>query len=121
MTACSSTSDLSTLQQLAMTSQAPIATSLATNIYSVMLHPADTGYPPGGPEYIRLYPGLAWPFLLVAGTLAIVGTTGNVVIVLALWLNKKLRHRRNLFILNLALSDIIVTTVGDTFSVIGKT
>ena len=77
-------------------------------------------YPLGGYDYIQKYPYQAWPFLLVAGTCSVVGTIGNIFVVLSLIVNKNLRNRRNIFIANLALADFIVTSVGDPFSVIGK-
>ena len=57
-------------------------------------------------------------FILVIATL--IGTGGNILIVLSIAVFRNLRYEESVFFLNLALSDLYVTVVVDPMSAIGK-
>ena len=61
----------------------------------------------------RYIPYITWLLLM-----SLIGTFGNLLIILSLVVEKKLRTLSNIFIVNLAFADIFVTTIIDPFSVI---
>ena len=61
----------------------------------------------------RFIPYISWLILM-----SFVGTIGNLLIMISLIVNKKLRIISNVFVVNLAFADIFVTTVIDPFSVV---
>ena len=74
-----------------------------------------------GASLLRTRPWVAYPYAVMVGVLAVVGTFGNLLIIGTL----RLRHGRkhtvgNMFIINLTLSDIIVTSLINPFSIVGK-
>ncbi|XP_055350380.1 melatonin receptor type 1B-B-like [Paramacrobiotus metropolitanus] len=71
--------------------------------------------------YMYLEHNLAWKIItaLVIGTAALIGTLGNFLIVLAVCLVKPLRTSGNVFVVNLALADIVITAFIDPFNVVG--
>ena len=76
--------------------------------------------PIGGPDYIYAHPYLTIPYLVTMTTASIVGSFGNLLILVVIILYKPLRHSRNLFLVNLAAADLVVTGFGDVFSILGK-
>lgn len=79
-----------------------------------------TSVPVGGPEWIARYPQLAYPYMVIAGTAAIVGFIGNILVLLTVAMNRKLQDAKNVFLVNLALADTMVTSIADPFSIVGK-
>lgn len=71
-------------------------------------------------EFIQTNPWLAFPVVLVLFAASIVGTLGNVLILLAVFICKEVRTVESTFIVNLACSDLYVTVVADPFSLVGK-
>ncbi|KAJ8322100.1 hypothetical protein KUTeg_000571 [Tegillarca granosa] len=74
----------------------------------------------GRHQFVRERPEVAIPCLIILCLAAIIGTFGNILILLAIWKYKKLRHVETIFIVNLALSDLFVTTIGDPMSILAK-
>ena len=74
----------------------------------------------GGMKYVRSHPIVASVYLFIALTASIVGTIGNIFILLALALHGDLRHARNIFIANLAIADLCVTAFANPFGIIGE-
>ena len=74
----------------------------------------------GGKHFIAKYPATAVPYLVIAFTACIIGTLGNIAVLFVLFAHKPLRNARNVFLVNLALADLLVTTVADPFGIIGK-
>ena len=74
----------------------------------------------GGKEFIAKYPATAIPYLVIAFTASIVGTLGNIAVLLVIFKYKPLRNERNAFLVNLALADIMVTAIADPFGIIGE-
>lgn len=73
----------------------------------------------GGYDYIASHPFIAYPYIIIAGSASVIGSVGNLFVLGAIFSNKKLRHGRNVFLVNLALADLLVTSFGDPFSVLG--
>ena len=68
-------------------------------------------------------PTLATPYMVVLGIASVVGTLGNLLIIGTLSRSVKFRNPKqvgNMFIINLASSDLIVTAVINPVAVIGK-
>lgn len=65
---------------------------------------------------------LALPYIVILGAAAVIGTAGNLLVIATLALMSRRRQRGigNVFVLNLALSDLIVTAVINPFSITGK-
>lgn len=74
----------------------------------------------GGMEFIRQHPRITIPFLLIMTLASVIGTFGNVLIMLCLVVYRPLRHHRNIFLFNLALSDLCVTAIADPYSIVGE-
>ena len=75
---------------------------------------------PGGLQYISKHPGTAIPYLTIAILACILGVIGNIAVLLAVFSYKPLRNVNNAILVNLALADLTVASLGDTFSVVGK-
>ena len=71
-------------------------------------------------EFVQTNPWLAFPVVLVLFAASLVGTSGNILILLSVLLCKNVRTVESTFIVNLALSDMFVTLVADPFSIVGK-
>ena len=71
-------------------------------------------------EFLQSKPWAAFPSIVFLSLASFVGTTGNVLTLLAIALNKSVRNVESVFIVNLALSDLYVTTVADPMSITGK-
>lgn len=65
---------------------------------------------------------LAVPYIAILGTASVIGTGGNLLVIATIGLMSRQRHRGvgNVFVLNLALSDLIVTALINPFSILGK-
>ena len=57
----------------------------------------------------------------VMSILSIVGTIGNILVITAVYVHKKLRRVHNVFIINLAVADLIVTTIVIPTAIFGAT
>ena len=71
-------------------------------------------------EFLSLKPWIAFPVIIVITLASLIGVFGNVLILLAVALCKKIRNEESIFIVNLALSDLYVTMVADPMSIVGK-
>ena len=58
--------------------------------------------------------------LVILSLASLIGTGGNVLILLAVSTHRKLREGMSAFFINLAVSDLLVTTIADPMSAIGK-
>ena len=82
-------------------------------------------YPPclNGTKYetylLELHPEIALPDIIIVATIGIVGTLGNLLIMATVVFSHREKHVENMFIFNLACSDILVTAIMDPFAVIG--
>ncbi len=66
-------------------------------------------------------PGVVIPYLIILTTAAVSGTFGNMMVMATILMSQgRSRGVGNIFIFNLASSDIIVTALINPFSVIGK-
>jgi hypothetical protein len=59
------------------------------------------------------------PSLVILIIATLVGTFGNILILLSVFTRKNLRKVEGIFIVNLAMSDLYVTAVADPMSIIG--
>ena len=62
------------------------------------------------------------PYITILGVAAVIGTVGNVLVIgtIILMACSGCHGANNIFIFNLAISDIIVTAFIDPFSILGK-
>ncbi|KAJ8322099.1 hypothetical protein KUTeg_000570 [Tegillarca granosa] len=74
----------------------------------------------GRHQFVRERPEVAIPCLIILCLAAIIGTFGNILILSAIFKYKKLRNVEAIFIVNLAFSDVFVTTIGDPMSILAK-
>ncbi len=74
----------------------------------------------GGKEYIKDNLGTAVPYLIVATSICVIGVFGNILVLLAMATYDPLRRVGNIFLVNLALADLIVASIADPFSIVGK-
>lgn len=74
----------------------------------------------GRHQFVRERPEVAIPCLIILCVAAIIGTFGNLLILSAILKYRDLRSVETIFIVNLALSDLFVTTIGDPMSMLGK-
>ncbi|ELU11620.1 hypothetical protein CAPTEDRAFT_36345, partial [Capitella teleta] len=58
-------------------------------------------------------------YLAVSGTACILGTLGNLLVLGSVVMYKPLRHRRNAFVVNLAVADLTVTSFADPMGILG--
>jgi len=70
--------------------------------------------------FVSSRPELAIPTVVVLILASAVGTFGNVLILFAVATKKMLRNVESIFIVNLAMSDLFVTTVGQPMSILGR-
>ncbi|OQV26118.1 putative Alpha-1B adrenergic receptor [Hypsibius exemplaris] len=75
--------------------------------------------PPASTGYLETHPKLQLFFAIVLSLSAAFGIFGNILVILTVTMTKTLRIPSNMFIVNLALADLVVTTVVDPFNVIG--
>lgn len=71
-------------------------------------------------EFLQVKPWAAFPVIIFLSVASFIGTLGNVLTLLAIARNKSVRNVESMFIVNLAISDLYVTTVADPISIIGK-
>ena len=57
----------------------------------------------------------------IMSVLSIVGTIGNILVITAVYVHSKLRKVQSVFIINLAVADLIVTTIVIPFAIVGAT
>lgn len=74
----------------------------------------------GKHEFLHTKPWAAWPTIVVLSLASCVGTVGNILTLLAIASNKSVRNVESIFIVNLAISDLYVTTIADPMSILGK-
>ncbi len=74
----------------------------------------------GGQHYIGSHPASAIPYLLIAGMATIVGSIGNLLVLTSVCIYVPLRNTDSVFLVNLALCDLMVTSIADPFGIIGK-
>ncbi|XP_033744551.1 melatonin receptor type 1B-B-like [Pecten maximus] len=74
----------------------------------------------GRHQFLQESPGLAIPCIIVLTFASIVGTFGNVLVIVAVSTQKSLKNRESIFIVNLAISDLYITTVADPMGIVAK-
>ena len=73
----------------------------------------------GRHEFLNTRPEHAIPCVVIIAIASIVGTCGNIMILAVVASKKKLRNVESIFIANLAISDLYVTTIADPMSLVG--
>ena len=71
-------------------------------------------------EFVQDSPWIAFPIVVILFAASVMGTFGNILILLSVLMCKNVRTVESTFIVNLALSDLYVTLIADPFSIIGK-
>ena len=60
------------------------------------------------------------PYLVIGSALCVFGTLGNLCVLGAVAVHRALQNSRSVFLVNLAIADLIVTSIADPFAVVGK-
>lgn len=71
-------------------------------------------------QFVNEAPGVAIPILITLVLAALFGTFGNVLILITIFTTEKLHRLECIFMANLAISDMYVTTIADPLSIVGK-
>lgn len=71
-------------------------------------------------QFLTESPGVAISVIVILLLAGLVGTCGNILILLALCVMKNMKSLESIFIANLAISDMYVTLVADGMSIVGK-
>ena len=87
-----------------------------SNITVTTIHPDEFI---GGHRYIEANPVAAYLYVTIATTATVIGFFGNMVVLACVGLVKSLRNSRNVFLVNLAIADLIITGFADSFSIAG--
>nr|KAG5698181.1 hypothetical protein BaRGS_030544 [Batillaria attramentaria] len=72
-------------------------------------------------EFVDTLPALAIVLIAVLVVAAVMGTAGNLLILVSVATRKDLQNVESVFVVNLACSDLYVTLVVDPLSIVGKT
>ncbi|PVD24898.1 hypothetical protein C0Q70_15389 [Pomacea canaliculata] len=72
-------------------------------------------------EFVDTWPGLAIFLLIVLCIASLLGTLGNVLILVSVATQKELQNVESVFIVNLAMCDLYVTVLADPLSIVAKT
>nr|AKQ63072.1 orphan G-protein coupled receptor 64 [Platynereis dumerilii] len=73
----------------------------------------------GGAAFITEHPMEAGFYLIITGIASILGTFGNILVMASFAVNPALQNSKNVFIFNVALADILVTSIADPFGILG--
>lgn len=70
-------------------------------------------------DYLRTEPLISIIYIVVIVITAVIGLFGNILIIGAVCVHRKLRTTGNLFIVNLAIADLVVVSIIQPFTIIG--
>ena len=70
-------------------------------------------------EFVLTNPWTAYLSVIIVFVASVFGTVGNILTLLAIATYKRIRNEESLFFVNLAISDIYVTSFADPMSIIG--
>lgn len=73
----------------------------------------------GRHEFLKSSAWFATPVVVIIALASVIGTFGNVLILIVIGTNKLGRNVTTTFIMNLAISDLFVTLVADPMSLVG--
>ena len=59
------------------------------------------------------------PYLTIASFAVVFGSLGNLFVLGSVIVHRKLRNQRSVFLVNLAIADLFVTTIADPYGIIG--
>ena len=88
-----------------------------SNITTTTIHPDEFI---GGPRYIAANPVVAYIYIIIATIATVIGFFGNIMVLACVRMVKDLHSAINIFLVNLAIADLIIIGFGDTFSLAGK-
>ena len=91
--------------------------NLSTDMVTIPADINDLRY--GQHEFIYTKPVIAITCIIVLVLASVVGTCGNILILVVIATRKKVRNVESIFIINLAISDLYVTVVADPMSILG--
>ena len=116
---------MNTTETLNTTTDGGITLTLSSveDHFNIVRSVSDEGFTIGAfgkHEFIRTKPWTAFPIIVILSAASFVGTAGNILTLLAIASNKKLRNAEMIFIVNLAISDLYVTAIADPLSIVGK-
>ena len=78
------------------------------------------GYPLGGLEYIHRHFIIAAIYIAISVVATVVGCLGNACVLLIIAGNKSMHNARNVFLVNLASADLMVTSIAIPFGILGE-
>ncbi|KAL3851850.1 hypothetical protein ACJMK2_015552 [Sinanodonta woodiana] len=68
-------------------------------------------------QFLNSHPHIVLPCLVILVVASVVGTAGNILILLAVARTKELRNVESFFIVNMACSDLYVTLIADPMNI----
>ncbi|XP_045165615.2 melatonin receptor type 1B-A-like [Mercenaria mercenaria] len=71
-------------------------------------------------EFLTLRPEIAIPTLVVLFLATVIGTGGNIITLLVFVIRRSMRNIESIFLINLVISDLYMTSVADPTSIIAK-
>lgn len=71
-------------------------------------------------EFLETQPGLYIFLITVLVFASVIGTCGNILILIAIGTQRDLQNMESVFIVNLACCDLYVTAIADPLSIVGK-
>ncbi|KAK3581245.1 hypothetical protein CHS0354_032966 [Potamilus streckersoni] len=69
-------------------------------------------------QFLNSHPHIVLPCLVILVVASVVGTAGNILILLAVARTKELRNVESFFIVNMACSDLYVTLIADPMNIV---
>ena len=73
--------------------------------------------PPGYSGFIF---AVSVPYLIIATFAVVFGSLGNLFVLGSVIVHKKLKNQRSVFLVNLAIAYLCVTSIADAYGIIGK-
>jgi len=103
-----------------MNTTTALSTAVTFVVTTMKAKSDDAGLFFGRHQFATESPGVAIPCLIILFIAAIVGTFGNILIIVSILTQRKLRNKESIFIMNLAMSDMYVTLIADPMSIVGE-
>ena len=73
-----------------------------------------------GYEFVKDSPGLAISSIVFLSIASLIGTFGNIVILIVIAKTKEMKHMETIFLVNITISDLYITLISDPMSIVGK-
>ena len=74
----------------------------------------------GGSPYLEAFPHISAPYMVILGAASVLGTAGNLAVIASIALVHNLHKPQSVFLLSLAVADLVVTALMDPLSILGQ-